>query len=425
MRLPTTRFADRHRSVAVFDPDLPPGIAFIRSLGRAGVPVTAYSADRRAGGRHSRFATGARQCPPPSRSDDFIAWLVDEIDSGSIDLIAPTSDVVCFGVVEALEQLGRTSADAGHPPAQAVRNSLFKGRFVEVMRDVGFPTPPSAAPLHLADAHRAAEAIGYPLVLKPRSHVGIGTIRGAVVRCPEELTTGFVPYVIDRGNSYALGHVPELHWPLLQRYHDPATVQVISVCGLLDEDGDVVALTHSRKVSQSPRRFGVGTMFEPAPTPPFSQAAVDAVRGVVGSGLFELEVLVDKASGEYWAIDLNPRGYGQMSLDIALGFDLPRLWYESVTRRRLPAAPPRSRPPAFWHEGVSSYVGLLVRILSGPERARILSHAAGRVRRPKVGAAFDWRDPLPGLLFGLAHLRHPRALVRPFVRDIELGPDVR
>ena len=45
------------------------------------------------------------------------------------------------------------------------------------------------------------------------------------------------------------------------------------------------------------------------------------VRQVLGTGLFELEVLVERATGEYYAIDLNPRGFGQMTLDMAAGRD--------------------------------------------------------------------------------------------------------
>jgi D-aspartate ligase len=412
-----------YRPVAVFDPGLPPGVAFIRSLGRAGVPVIAFSDRRRDGGRFSFHATGVRSCPSPVRSDEFTGWLTDEFQRGSIDLVAPTSDNVSFAVGEALARLGRKSADAGHAPFEAVRASLFKGRFGQSMEEVGFPTPPSAMPVSLAEARAAAAELGYPLMLKPRSHVGIGTMRGAVVRSDDELARGFVPYSIVAGNSFALQHIPELGWPILQRYFTPGSVDVISLCGCLDEDGKLVALACARKVSQAPRRFGVGTMFEPVDDPAFAPAAVDAVRAVLGSGLFELEVLVDRISGEYWAIDLNPRGFGQMSLDIALGNDLPRIWYHTVTGTRLPVAAPRVHPPEFWHDAVASYVGFIVRFVRGPERSHIVGHAFGRAGAHKVGAAFDWRDPVPGILFGLAHLRHPRALIRPFVRDVELGPE--
>ena len=52
------------RTVAVFDADLPPGVAFLRSLGQAGVPVTAYATSRFTAGRFSRYADAARVCPP-------------------------------------------------------------------------------------------------------------------------------------------------------------------------------------------------------------------------------------------------------------------------------------------------------------------------------------------------------------------------
>ena len=32
----------------------------------------------------------------------------------------------------------------------------------------------------------------------------------------------------------------------------------------------------------------------------------------------------------------------------------------------------------------------------------------------------EWGDPLPGVIFALEHLRHPRAFVRPFLTDNEL-----
>jgi predicted ATP-grasp superfamily ATP-dependent carboligase len=178
-------------------------------------------------------------------------------------------------------------------------------------------------------------------------------------------------------------------------------------------------------VSQAPPRFGTGTMFEPLPAQPFTNQAVDTVRRIVGSGIFELEVLVDRVTGEYWAIDLNPRGFGQMSLDIALGNDLPRHWYESVTGLDLGTPSLRTRPPAFWHDAVTSYLGFGVRFVRGPHRRAILDHALGRAGAPKVGVAFEWTDPMPGIVFSLGHLRHPRALLTQFLVDIELSSTPR
>jgi predicted ATP-grasp superfamily ATP-dependent carboligase len=411
------------RSVAVFDVSLPPAVAFIRSLGRAGVPVTAFAYQRTAAGRFSRHVTETRTCPSPARTDEFVAWLADKLDRGEIDLVAPTSDRVTFCVAAAAELLGRSSADIGYPEPEAVRTALFKDRFGLAMSKIGFPTPCWRTPTTLAEARSAAEEIGYPVVLKPRSHVGVGATRGTVVRAADQLDRAFVPYSLTDDHTAVLSHDADLAWPLIQRYHELGTVEIVSVTGCLDRDGSPLAVSHARKVSQLPRRLGVGTMFEPAAEPPFGAAALDAVQEVLGSGVFELEVLVDKVTGEHWAVDLNPRGFGQIALDIALGHDLPRLWYTSVTGTVLEPTAPHNPSPSYWHEAVTSYVGLGVRIARGPRRGAILRHALGRVRAARVEAAFERHDPLPGLMFTFAHLRHPRSLLRPFLRDVELGPD--
>jgi biotin carboxylase len=413
---------DGARPVAVFDVTLPPAVAFIRSLGRAGVPVIAHTSQRIAAGLFSRHVTAKRRSPSPSRTDEFIAWLAAELDRGAIDLVAPTSDRIAFCVAAAAESLGRPASDFGHPSPDSVRTALFKHRLSAALQEVGFPTPPWATPTTLAETCDAAHDLGYPLVLKPRSHVGVGPIRGAVVTGADQLARAFKPYRLTGGQEAVLVHDRDLALPLVQRYHELGSVEVISVTGCLDVDGTVLALSHSRKVSQLPRRLGVGTMFEPTAEQPFTEAAVEAVRRILGRGPFELEVLVEKASGQYWAIDLNPRGFGQMALDIALGHDLPRLWYRSVSGIPVEPTTAHNPSPRYWHEAITSYVGLAVRFARGPRRVAILRHALQRTAAPRVEAAFEWGDPLPGIVFALAHLRHPRALVRPFLRDVEVWP---
>jgi predicted ATP-grasp superfamily ATP-dependent carboligase len=378
----------------------------------------ACGAKRTAAGRSSRFVTASRRSPFVQDCDHFTAWLTAQLDAGAIDLVAPTSDWVMFCVAEAMERLGRAAAEVGHPDPEAVRTCLVKDRFAAALERCGFPCPPGGVPGSLAEARRLADELGYPVLLKPRSHVGIGTTRGTVIRTPADLAAAYRPFVSGLEQRTVRRHVPGVSLPLLQRYHELGTTDVISVSGCLD-GGEVLALHHSRKVTQAPARLGVGSMFESVGTQPFTDAAVDAVRSVLGSGLFELEVLVDRSTGEHYAIDLNPRGFGQMTLDMAAGHDLPRLWYESVTGTRLAVAAPPTRTPNVWHDGVASYAGLAAGVARGPRRAQALGRALGVVRSAKVGAAFAWSDPLPGVMFGLGHLRHPRSFLRQFFVDVE------
>lgn len=401
--------------VAVFDIDLPPGIAFLRSLGRAGVPTIGYSSDPRAAGRFSRFASEVRSCPPPTHVDEFTGWLESEMAAGSVHLVAPTSDWVAFSTAAA--RTGPSSDGEAGAPLHAVLDCLLKPRFAEAMAEVGFPTPEWATPETLDDATVAAAGIGYPIVVKPRSHVGVGRHRGVVVHSEAELREAFAPWVLPPGQSLVIEHDRHLALPMLQAYHAPEDTELLSISGCLGEDGEVLAVGHSRKLLQWPEGVGVGTVFEAVGPVPFTERALHAVRTVLGRGIFELEVLVDRTSPHrYWAIDLNPRAFGQISLDIANGRDLPLIWHRSVTGQSHPAraVPPR-RHRRYWH-GPPFLTGAAVRMAIGPNRRHHYRHVRDLLSLRHVGSTRSWSDPLPGLVHWLAHLRHPGGLIRPCVK---------
>lgn len=414
------RQAGRPRGVAVFDVDLPPGIAFIRSLGRAGVPVTAFSSRPHPAGRYSRYVDEFRRCPPLDRADEFIDWLSNELRESRIDLVAPTSDWIAFYDTDARAVMSPDDEQIVHH-ASAVRTCLLKSAFDGAMAEAGFSTPRSALPLSVAQALEAAEQIGYPIVLKPRTHVGIGRARGFVIRSPEQLTTTFAPYEIGEGQRRMLLHEEDLAMPMMQQFFDPAAVDVVSVTGCLDLDGGVLALHHARKARQWPPGLGIGTMFESIGSQPFTERAVEAVRSVLGRGIFELEVLVERTGGDpsrCWAIDLNPRAFGQMALDVANGRDLPLLWYRSVTGTRMGEDDPPSERRRYWRLGVPFYTGATVRLALGPDRRQSSRELIRLLRQPTVGATSSWSDPLPGTMFALQSARHPGGLIRPFFTEV-------
>lgn len=409
---------DGRRRVGVFDASLPPALAVIRSLGRRGIPVAAYDMRRHASGRYSRFASSFARCPDTARTDEFVAWLDDEARRGRFELVAPTSDYTVFAVAEVDERRGTDLAGGvgGVRGADAVRDCLFKDRFARRMTKIGFPVLPWAAPTTVDEAVAGAAAIGYPVVLKPRSHVGIGIARGTVVHDEDDLRRAFTPFPLDAAQSLARTCAPDLAHPLLQHFLVGDTLECVSITGCFDRAGDLLAAGCSRNVARWGDGLAIGTLFEVPPRPAFFDEALEAVREVLGCGIFELEVLFDRTTGEYYAIDLNPRGFGQIALDIGRGADLPHLWYESARRAPsvVPAAPSR-RVPIQWRMGVPFFAGAAVRLIRGPSR-RTYARQLRRLLRPAhVAAMHAWTDPLPGLAFAGWILRHPRALVQPFL----------
>jgi len=399
--------------VAVFDVGLPPGIAFLRSLGRAGVPTTAYASSTSAPGRWSRHAKSFQRCPAIDQIDAFIDWLTAEMLCDRIDLVAPTSDWVAFATAEALSRAGRDPS--GHPSVDALLDCLLKDRFAPAMEAAGFPTPATAVPRSAEEAIVLARSIGYPVVMKPKSHLGVGGARGGLVRSDAELLEMYRPYEVGSGQDTVLAHDAGLSLPLLQKYHGPSDFDLVSVTGCLGPDGDLLALGHSKKIRQWPPDTGVGTVFEAVGEQSFTEDAVNAVRQVIGKGIFELEVLVRRDDeSEFWGIDLNPRAFGQISLDIAHGRDLPLLWYQSVTGQRATPAEVPSDAPQYWQQAVPLAASVAVMLALGPSRAAHLRDL--KTIASCVGATHSWRDPLPALVLGVHFLRHPSTLLWPFDR---------
>ena len=303
--------------------------------------------------------------------------------------------------------LGGTGGAAG---PSAVFDCLFKDRFARKVEQLGFPTPEWGAPITVEDAVVVAESVGYPVVLKPRSHIGVGISRGVIAHDESELRAAFTPYELDRHQSSALAHDPDIAWPLVQKIVGGNDSEVISVTGCLGRDGDVLALGFSRKLTQWQGALGIGTMFEVVDQPGFADRAVELVREVLGSGIFEFEVIVDPTTDEYWALELNPRGFSQMGLDVEHGRDLPRLWFGSATGQTLNTRRPRGRK--YWRFGLPFYAGLLVAVVLGPGRLSAVRRLGDELRRRSVGSMHTWNDPVPGFVFAAGILRHPRALVK-------------
>ena len=378
------------------------------------MPFALFDHGRLAAARWSRHASHVRRAPPVEELDELVDWLCAEMQHGSFDLVAPTSDHVAFCVAEAHERLG--VEPPGQPTGEAVRDCLFKDRFATRMAATPLPTPPSATPASFDEARAAAEELGYPLLVKPRSHVAIGEARGTVVADERQLEHAFIPFLLAPGRDVALERNRSLHLPLLQRFIAHGDADVFSVVGCLEASGEVRALGHCVKRTDWPPGVGVGTRFEVVPEQAFTPDALESVRSVLGAGIFELEVIRRRSTGEVWSLDLNPRGFGQISLFTANGRDLPAEWYESVTGTALPRRRQTRRTPRYWQMGLPYYTGMAIGLVRGPDRACLARDLARAVVEPRVGSMLEWRDPGPAVALCLQTLRHPGGLVRPFLR---------
>lgn len=399
--------------VAVFDNYWGTTLSFVASLGRRGVPLVLYG---RGAGRWSRYATRRAACPAVEDAQRFLPWLEQRVRSGQIVRVAPTTDLIAY-YVSLLREAFAPEVRRTIAPLSELEGSLIKTRLALACEQAGQAVPAIRTPEDPQSAMRMADEIGYPLILKPKSHLVVGTLeRGKIVRNPEQLRESFRPYPIVAGQELLAERHPELRWPLLQEYIASARTRVFSVSGLKDPDGGIVAASLSCKCAQWPPDTGVSTCQVSWHDERVLQAGLATVDRLVSRGFFELELL--SRGTELLAIDLNPRAFGFLALDMAVGNDLPWLWFQSTLAPV--AAGPRAGAPRIIKArvGVPYWIERAVRRLFGAGTARddLPGETTQKVARTisMVGHA---DDPVPFILWELSLLRHPRALVRPYVRE--------
>jgi D-aspartate ligase len=386
----------------VFDNYWATTLAFAHSLGRHGVPLHFYG---RGAGRWSRYCTRHMGCPPVERADEFQPWLKEQVRRGDIGCVAPTTDLIAF-YASALREEFEPAVRRTIAPLREIEDCLLKPRLTLTSAALGLPTLDTLSPDNPQEVVATAAALGYPLMLKPKSHlvVGFGD-RGRLIRNEAELLRYYRRYPITPGQDRLAASYPELLWPLLQRYVPSARHRVYSVSGIKDADGGVLAACVSYKREQWPPDVGVSTVQISHEDGRILETGLRIVNQVLSRGIFEVELL---AEGDVlYAIDLNPRAFGFLELDMARGFDLPWLWFRSTLE---PLAPLSYAPSPVSYEArhrVMHLIRAVMRDASPPGERRDPLRS-----RRSVSMLGHWSDPVPMIISNCYLLRHPRSWLR-------------
>lgn len=406
-------------------------LAAARCLGRAGVPVTLADGHALAPARWSRYVTTRVACPEVHEPEAFVGWLLEYGRANPGHVLLPTSDDVAWLFAERRDEL---AAHYRMIPGsfESVDSLLDKHALLEHAQAVGLDVPDTWFPKSEADAVTLARAVGFPLILKPRTQVlhQSGT-KGVLVENAEELVARHAELrARDRYGARLLRRNPDAAWPMLQRYYPSANQHIYSLSGYAGDAGAILASRASRKILQRPRKLGIGLCFEEAPLAPALVEGVAALCRRTGyRGVFEAEFV--ELEGRSVLIDFNPRFYSQMAFDIDRGMPLPLFAYADALGDR--AGLDALALAAHGGEGAGGHVyshrvlfELMLRAqrASGHLSADEERHWRGwwtQHRADATDAVGDRGDVGPLAIDVIGHLswfaRHPRSFVRSMVLD--------
>jgi hypothetical protein len=266
-------------------------------------------------------------------------------------------------------------------------------------------------PTCLDDALASAARLGYPVMLKPKSHLVVGMAeRGRVIHSPKEMSQYFRAYEVFPGHEPLAKSYPELRWPMVQKYLSSCQQQVYSVSGIKDAYMGVAAESVSYKREQWPPDVGTSMAQRSCEDETILATGLRTVELLLSRGIFEIELVID--GEQLSAIDLNPRGFGFMALDAARGNDLAWLWLQSTLAPVAASEVQVTTPAVECRSKIPFYLARLLAVLKGPGRWNKIVRLWKDMREPSVAMTGSWRDPIPMLLARLSVFLHPRHLLR-------------
>jgi predicted ATP-grasp superfamily ATP-dependent carboligase/protein-tyrosine-phosphatase len=299
--------------VLLLGDDLRAFLAIARSLGRRGVEVHAAPSDFSSPALKSRYIAAAHRLPPyPLDPKAWESALRRLIEDHCFRKVVPTSDSGLFMLRHHADALGRDWLGIANEAALEIFSDKANTRALAQSHGVEVANGRLLCSDEEADA--LADALGLPLVLKPRASYALGDIatkRSArVVRDLAELDRQL------RSGAWD-GCVAESFFP-----------GVGVGLSVLAREGRILFAYQHRRLQES-SETGASTKRVSEPADPALLAAVTPLAAAArldGAAMFEFRV--NRRSGRHVLLEVNPRFWGSLPLAVAAGADFPALWWD-------------------------------------------------------------------------------------------------
>ena len=312
------------------------GLGVARALDAHDVPVIAVDRAARDGGdtvSHDGLA-------PPSDAVDVagaVTYPLDETDGFREDVEAIVdaagTEAVAFGC---MDEWALAYADADpdgvrlpYAGIDTIDDVLNKSRLYATCERLGVPYPEThrlgggdtAVDENAVDA--AADALGFPLVVKPARKREFEEAFGTNVTTVED-REAFEETVAaaDAANVEVMA----------QKRVDVATGRDHSLASYVPPSGvdDALAVVGNAAV-RYPLQFGTSCLVETADEPIIAERALAVLDDAGYHGISEAEFVYDREREEFLLLDVNTRPWKWISLPVAAGANLPMAAYAAVT----------------------------------------------------------------------------------------------
>jgi predicted ATP-grasp superfamily ATP-dependent carboligase len=363
------------------------GLATVRALARASVPVVGIDSDLTQPSARTRYATKIHCEGFSAAGAGLLECLLDlgrRLDDRAV--LYPSGDLNLTLISEQREAL----APYFHvvlPPKDVVRLFLNKKAFYQFAMDRGFSIPPTFFPKGPEAIPAIAERIAYPCLIKPFQPNATWRrtfdTRLFVADSPAALTALYE-------------HLFQVHEDLIiQEYMPGADSELFWSATYVDADGKARGVWTGRKLRQYPRRFGSTTFAESHWEPWIAQETVDILRAAGHRGLGFAEFKRDRRDGRFKLTEVTAgRTWFPHALVTRSGLNLPLIMYRDTLGFEV-EVPPSYRQGMKWIHEERDLKTVFLYFL--PEGELTMWSWLRSYRGRRVYAYAAWDDPGPFL----------------------------
>jgi D-aspartate ligase len=304
------------------------GLAAIRSLGRAGIPVLAVDHRRSALGFRSRYARPVHAPDPAVEPEAFVDALAEVATSG---VLLPTHDPPLNAVARYRERLDGFLCP--FPTWDVLERIQDKRAQLDAAAGAGVETPETRHPQSAGEARAAGDELGYPVLVKPADPVGFKRrFARQAFRCEN---------AAEVEQAYADA---EEFAPMVQELIPGGDDELYSLGSYLRADGKPIGLFSGRKLLQVPPVIGTCRVGEAVWVQEVVDAGLRLLQALGFHGISQVEFKRDPRDGRYKLMEVNPRLWQWHGLAAACGVDLPLIAYRDLTGEQVPAASMNGEP---------------------------------------------------------------------------------
>lgn len=378
--------------VLLLDADTIPALTVLRSLSQKNLSVDIASSETTPLCSRSKFATVARLYPNPlSRQKEFIAWVEEQLASGSYELIIPVTERTVAPLSHAFKDhpLRQLLAMA---PFDALEAALDKEKTTAIASELAISLPDTRTITSLCQLREQLPELSYPVVIKPGRSISDNDNRKQLTVCYAHTEEELVNL-----STELLQHVHII----LQSYFSGAGVGI----ELIAKDGDILYAFQHRRLHEMPLTGGGSSYRESTEiSPTLLNASQLLMKKLNWTGAAMVEFKMNEATGEYIFIEINGRLWGSLPLAYAAGADFPYMLYQLHTQGLLAPLNDYQRnvrcrkfsADIAWTEAVLRR-DADPRLVSFPSKKEILSDWLDCFRNHHFFDVQTWSDPKPGL----------------------------